>query len=103
MVAIQWRRGSLAALVATQLLVYQAAAEPSAAAASARQVTLKPARFAAQSSVPGLGPTLPALRLSPPALTPLGPEKLGSVLARIPTASWAMGCTAAISLVVHAL
>ena len=82
MVAGCWRQTSLAALAATLLVAHQAAAEP---------------------GVRSVGPNLRLTSVLPPALPAPAPEKLGSVLGRVPTASWAMGCAAGVALVVHAL
>lgn len=136
MVAAPWRRGSLAALAATLLVVRQASAEPQQIAASlrsaearqaaaapserstqARQIPAEPSvrsvdlrLVAAEPSVPGVESnvlvaerTLPPLKLGAPPSSAMGSEKLGTVLGRVPTASWAMGCAAGVGLVVHAL
>lgn len=95
----------------------QVAAEPSVPSVEpGRQPALAPSQLALAPSVLGIEPsaftvgpnvladfTLPPLKLGSPAPSASGPEKLGTVLSRVPTASWAMGCAAGIGLVVHAL
>jgi len=159
MVAVYWRRGSLAALAATLLVFRPAAAEPrqvvarlrSAEPRSAATEPSEPARDAAKPGAPSAEPrqrtdapsklaastplaiapsglalapdalavgsgalavesnvlvadlALPPLKLVAPTPVAAGPEKIGSVLRRVPTASWAMGCAAGVGLVVHAL
>lgn len=84
MVAGCWRQTSLIALAATLLVAHHAAAEP------------------------GVRAVEPNLRLTPlpsptlPSSTQQG-FSLASVLGRVPTASWAMGCAAGVALVFHAL
>lgn len=107
----------------TLLMVHPAAAEPSARTIESRQVaaklsgdippskqTAEPSQVAAEpntSAVPSsadhVEPILPPLKLTPPLPPQGGAETLGTVLGRVPTASWAMGCAAGVALVIHAL
>lgn len=123
MVAGSWRRGALATLAMTLLMVHPAAAEPSASRGGSHQVSAKlggdtppslrtaePSQVAAEpntGAVPSgahlVEPVLPPLKLTPPPPPPEGAETVGAVLGRVPTASWAMGCAAGVALVVHAL
>jgi hypothetical protein len=121
MVAGSWRRGSFAVLAMTLLMAHPAAAEPVAGAVDSRQLAnarsrgaLAPSKQTAERShlaaEPDMGsassgahlvePILPPLKLTPPPPPEAG---LGTVLGRVPTASWAMGCAAGVALVVHAL
>lgn len=121
MVGGPWRRGSLAALVATLFVVHPAAAKRTARvpASSTAPAASLPQQGAEQSSdheqgheqpLPSLEASprviVPNLRLTPPSFPGVSDSSSGPlarVLGRVPTASWAMGCAAGVALVFHAL
>lgn len=124
MVAVFWRRESLAAFAATLLMLCPAAAESVQGAASPRKAerppaTIEPSARAARDAPsnaggdasPGTEPDAPGaadltfrpLKLELPAPPAAGTDNLGTLLGRVPTASWVMGCAAGVALVVHAL